>query len=338
MPNATINVVAKSGEVLGIFIPKTDLGGRFSIPDFNFNGETEVVFNAYNYKDKPLDVQVTLDLKREKLPHAPFNSTPLKQSNEIKDYETHSLARKRMRTRLETDGVTQLDEAVVTEKKKKKSRNQTPSTFGMEPDAALYTEDHIAMQMVLDLIRLFTGVTVSGTRVSIRNGGTPLFVLDGIPLSNGATSAGFGSFGAPGPAPSLIANMTTFDVERVEILKGPRAAMWGSRGANGVILVYTKRGEGQRYNPIISPSFTISGHAVEKEFYTPKYDVKQGVHDTPDYRATLYWNASLSTDENGNANIEFFNSDSANQIQLSIEGMSSNGILGTHLETFGKGE
>lgn len=338
MPNATLNVFAKSGEVLGMFVAKTNLDGKFTIPDFNFYGKTDVVFNAYNYKDKPLDVKVSLNQKKEKLPIVPLNSTVWKQANEIENFEKHSVARKRRRTRLETDGVTKLEEVVVTEKKKKKSRNQTPSALGMEPDAALYTEDHIAMQMVLDLIRLFAGVTVSGTRVSIRNGGTPLFVLDGIPLSNGATSAGFGSFGAPGAAPSLIANMTTFDVERVEILKGPRAAMWGSRGANGVILIYTKRGEGQRYNPIISPGFTISGHAVKKEFYSPKYDVKLDAHDTPDYRATLYWNPSVTTDKEGNASIEFFNSDTAKQIQLSIEGLSHNGIPGAYLETIGENE
>ena len=89
---------------------------------------------------------------------------------------------------------------------------------------------------------------------------------------------------------------------------------------------------------MLSPDFTILGHAAEKEFYVPKYDVKQDIHDTPDYRATLYWNPSVTTDKNGNATIEFFNSDTAKQMQLSIEGMSSNGILGSHLETFGESE
>ncbi len=340
MPNATLNIVAKSVEILGMFIAQTDLDGRFTIPDFNFNGKTNVVFNAYNYKDKPLNVKVRLDQKRAKPPIVLFNSSSLKQDNEIEDYRANSLARRRMRTRLETDGVTQLDEAVVTEKKKKKSRNQTPSALGMDADATIYTEDHIAMQTVLDLLRLFAGVTVNGNRVSIRNGGTPLFVLDGIPVSNGNSrpGGGFGSFGNPDPAPSQIATMDTYTVERVEILKGPRAAMWGSRGSNGVILIYTKRGEGQTYNPIISPSFTISGHAVEKEFYSPKYDVKIDAHDTADYRATLYWNPSVTTDKEGNATIEFFNSDTAKEIQLSIEGLSPDGIPGTYLETIGESE
>ena len=133
--------------------------------------------------------------------------------------------------------------------------------------------------------------------------------------------------------------MDTFSIERIELLKGPSAAIYGSRGANGVILIYTKRGGGdQTKKPVLSPEFTVSGHALEKEFYVPKYDVKKEIHNTPDYRATLYWNPSITTDEEGNATIEFFNSDTAKQIQLSIEGLSTNGIPGSYLQTLGESE
>jgi len=40
-------------------------------------------------------------------------------------------------------------------------------------------------------------------------------------------------------------------------------------------------------------------------------DTKQDYNNTPDYRATLYWNPSLTTDKDGNATIEFYNSDAA---------------------------
>ncbi len=309
MPNATLNVIAKSGEKLGMFLAKTDLEGRFSIPDFNFSGKVEVVFNAYNYKDKPLNLRLSLDRKKAQLPKAQFKTSLLKHSKETEDYGTQSLARRRMEVLSETKGVTKLDEVVVTEKKNQKSRNQTPSALGMEPDDTLYTEDHIAMQTVLQLLSLFVGVSVNGNIVSIRNRGTPLFVLDGIPVSNGNSrpkaSVGLAAYTAAGPVPTQVATMDTFTVERVEILKGPRAAMWGSRGANGVILIYTKRGEGQKYNPIISPSFTIAGHAVKKEFYSPKYDIKLDKHNIPDYRATLYWNPSLSTDKRETQQLSF---------------------------------
>jgi TonB-dependent SusC/RagA subfamily outer membrane receptor len=143
---------------------------------------------------------------------------------------------------------------------------------------------------------------------------------------------------AAGPAPSFIATMDTFTVERVELLKGPRAAIYGSRGANGVILIYTNKGVGQKRRAVLAPDFTIPGHAAERVFYSPKYDVKIDAHNTADYRATLYWNPSVTTDEEGNATIEFFNSDTVKKIQLSIEGLSPDGIPGTYLETIGESE
>jgi len=186
------------------------------------------------------------------------------------------------------------------------------------------------MQTVEQLIQLFNGVTFTGNSFSVRGSvtkgdpfirkGGPLFVLDGIPRDDLANQ---------------IQYMSTLDVERVELLKGYRAGIWGARGGNGVILIYTKRGEGQTYDPVLSPDFTILGHAVEKEFYSPKYDVKKEEHRAPDYRATLYWNPNIITDENGAAKIEFFNTDSAKEIQVSIEGLSDDGLPGTYLKTFG---
>ena len=77
------------------------------------------------------------------------------------------------------------------------------------------------------------------------------------------------------------------------------------------------------------------GHSNQKEFYSPKYDVKRDQHLSPDYRATLYWNPNIITDANGHAKVEFFNSDAAKEIQVNIEGLSEYGIPGSLLESFG---
>jgi TonB-linked SusC/RagA family outer membrane protein len=69
-------------------------------------------------------------------------------------------------------------------------------------------------------------ILVRGTR-SLKASNSPLYVVDGIPLS-------------PGNTPSDIA---TSDVESVEVLKDAAStAIYGSRGANGVIIITTKRG------------------------------------------------------------------------------------------------
>ena len=61
------------------------------------------------------------------------------------------------------------------------------------------------------------------------NGGSPLIVIDGIPVAN--TNAFF--------------TMNPDDIESVNVLKDGMAAIFGSRAANGVILVTTKRGKGK---------------------------------------------------------------------------------------------
>jgi len=126
MPNATLNIMAKTGEKLGVLAAKTGLDGRFSIPDFNFNGSTKVVFNAFDYEDNTVDVKVNLDPRKIKVPLSGFNSPFLKQNEELEDYGTHSLARSRMEVLYDTNRIIKLDEVVVSEEKKRKNTPSAP--------------------------------------------------------------------------------------------------------------------------------------------------------------------------------------------------------------------
>ncbi len=84
----------------------------------------------------------------------------------------------------------------------------------------------------------------------------PLFVVDGIPVV-----AGIGSSGVDGvERPSKIADIDPDDIESIKILKGgAAAALWGSKAANGVVLITTKRGKNARKGKVdISVHSTIS--------------------------------------------------------------------------------
>ncbi len=80
---------------------------------------------------------------------------------------------------------------------------------------------------------------------SIRSGNDPLIVVDGIPLSGGNVSAGgsdigLGSSSAKNPLNFINQN----DIESINVLKDASStAIYGSRGANGVILITTKKGK-----------------------------------------------------------------------------------------------
>jgi iron complex outermembrane receptor protein len=87
-----------------------------------------------------------------------------------------------------------------------------------------------------------TTVRIRGSS-SIRSGNQPLFVLDGVPLSGGSARPGAqgGSFGNDGGNP--LNNINPNDIANIEILKDASAtAIYGSRGANGVVIITTKRG------------------------------------------------------------------------------------------------
>jgi iron complex outermembrane receptor protein len=76
-----------------------------------------------------------------------------------------------------------------------------------------------------------TGITVRGPG-GVRTGSTPLFVVDGLPLDNSSTGGG-----------DPLNFINPQDIESIDVLKDASAtAIYGARGANGVIIITTKRG------------------------------------------------------------------------------------------------
>ena len=81
---------------------------------------------------------------------------------------------------------------------------------------------------------------------SLLSGSVPLYVVDGVPFSPNTLNQ-FGVFGALPPAAgseSPLNSINPADILSIEILKDADAtAIYGSRGANGVVLITTKRGK-----------------------------------------------------------------------------------------------
>ena len=79
---------------------------------------------------------------------------------------------------------------------------------------------------------------------SISASSEPLYVVDGVPITNQEAEApGFGVGGAPPLPRSPLNLLNPSDIGSITILKDASAtAIYGSRGANGVILIETKRG------------------------------------------------------------------------------------------------
>jgi len=118
-------------------------------------------------------------------------------------------------------------------------------------------------------------IRIRGTS-SVRSNNNPLFVVDGVPLPSGGTPGGanngFGSSAAKNPLNFLNPD----DIKSISILKDASAtAIYGSRGANGVIIITTKDGKG-RIGEQFNFSSTLSVATAAK-----RYDLLNG----PDFIA-----------------------------------------------------
>ena len=82
-------------------------------------------------------------------------------------------------------------------------------------------------------------VSIRGT-TSITASSEPLYVIDGIPMTPDDNSVIF----TGGYTHNPMADINPDDIESIQILKDAAAAsIYGSRGANGVVLITTKRGK-----------------------------------------------------------------------------------------------
>jgi len=73
----------------------------------------------------------------------------------------------------------------------------------------------------------------------------------------------------------------------------------------------------------------IKAYYIHREFYEPKYDNPDSLSDPlPDYRNTLLWKPMITTDEKGEASLEFFCSDINTRFVGNIEGVSGEGLPG----------
>ena len=112
---------------------------------------------------------------------------------------------------------------------------------------------------------------------TVNAGSDPLYVVDGVPMERG------------------FANLNTNDIESVEVLKdASAAAIYGSRGSNGVVLVTTKKGTSDKLS--VSYDGYVGVQNVSKKLdMMNAYEYAEFVKDAHD-------NAYLDKNPNGSAN------------------------------------
>ena len=110
------------------------------------------------------------------------------------------------------------------------------------------------------------GISVKLRGVSTINGASqPLFVVDGVIISNTQVQSGVnavtqagggGNQGNQDQPTNRVADLIPSDIESIEVLKGPSAAaIYGSKASNGVVIITTKRGQAGQPQYEFSQSF-----------------------------------------------------------------------------------
>lgn len=114
------------------------------------------------------------------------------------------------------------------------------------------------------------GVQLRLRGVSTINGqSSPLYVVDGVIISNVSIPSGISVVTASGRGSNAsstqdnqvnrVADLDINDIETVEVLKGPSAAaLYGSKAANGVVIITTKRGKGGKVRASVTQRFGFS--------------------------------------------------------------------------------
>jgi TonB-linked SusC/RagA family outer membrane protein len=143
-----------------------------------------------------------------------------------------------------------------------------------------------AMSVVDQLAGKVSGVTITGsgtqggsTNIVIRGSNSitgtnqPLFIVDGVALNNRGRGTGSASNGGDPNGGwdfgSGVADLNPDDIATMSVLKGPNAAaLYGSRAANGVIVITTKRGSqsGGRARVELNTTYTWDKPSILPEY------------------------------------------------------------------------
>ena len=270
---------------------KTDATGMLRLEDLQFQGETELVFRTSGEDTQSRLVKFVP--RDETVEELDVNST----KTMVEEYrkKTNEPVKSSFWDPINEDRLVILDEVSVTEKKVQK-RKTSPSIYGITPTKVKY-QDFERPQTIPELFLGIPGVQVSGlgtfepwvTLPKAAGLGPILWVLDGTPLVQ------------PTNLSDIISLVSYTDVDKIEILYGAQASIFGSRAAGGAIVIYTRSGGFLDNISRKDAMIKFQGYSDELSFESYWKDQSKKSSKAANEFKTLYWNPSLKTNEKGEA-------------------------------------
>jgi TonB-linked SusC/RagA family outer membrane protein len=165
---------------------------------------------------------------------------------------------------------------------------------------------------------------------SLRSGNTPLIVVDGVPLAGGDVSAGganmnLGTMTAKDPLSFINQN----DIESMTVLKDASStAIYGARGANGVIIITTKKGKSNTAPELTyATSYTTSSYASDFDVLSTNEFI--GVTDPVNNFGSSYdWKKQvLQTGGTSNHDLSYSSGTEKSNTRVSLGMANTDGII-----------
>lgn len=309
----------------GILVDTTDAFGSFSLKDLTYTDTARFIVQSRNKRGikQPDTIYVT----ENNFPILPFNPMGVHEYASIQPITRMAYAKKLYEydSTAGFENAQQLETVIISSRKAADSRNKRRAT-GFSSIVSADQVMQLGAVNIAEALLIIPGVVQVGQYIRIRGAGSitgtsqqqePLLVIDGTQ---------YPSFDSSGSIRSILSSIPANIVDFIEVLKGGEAAIYGTRGANGVILIYTKSdftmGFGWKEPGVLA--FQASGYHILEKYKAPG-DIMDSKFDA---RSTLLWegNVFIKPAEK-QQEIEFYTSDIPTPLLIKLEGISENGKI-----------
>lgn len=338
---AEVSLTSKNTEEFMHETIMTDTNGHFAFENLDFIDSTSVIIQAkkidnkkQNKKTKSPSMNFHIEMDSFSAPKIEFKQKRYLEEFIIEE-ESVSISHEYLEPLLKLQKGTIILEEVVLEKNISEIEMYYKNKRGLvkEPSYSVDFENIKGVPVNDWLSALYgrvPGYNLDGTlRGAIKRKrkdvygneiitGLPLYLLDGFPIED-------------------ISIVSPADIDFVDVIHRSRATIYGSRGGNGVIAIYTfdgskKPNTEKKYKRKGVINFKHPGYGQAKKFYEPVYNTQKKDNNIDDYRTTVHWNPTINLDKNNKANISFYTSDAISPYRIVLEGISKNGQI-IHYET-----
>jgi hypothetical protein len=283
----------------------SDQNGRFYFNGFEFPDSTVYIVQALSKRGNSY---VELVLDNETFPDINPIAMP--------DFQPDSLflryIEKSDRKYIEENGSRSIVlETVTITAQKNEPERKTGSLYSSMMNTVITSDKFERFTDLYQALMYIGGVMIVGDNISIRGSSVPpVIIVDDVIWED-----------------IDLREINILDVESLEIMKGAEAAVLGSKGAGGAIIINTKRGnitpkKGIKFN---MKTIMPKGYRKDVEFYSPKYETDDQMTGV-DRRTTIFWKPNVKI-SNGNAEFDFYTADSGSTYFVIVEGIANDGRI-----------